>query len=103
MGINKGILTTLFFVFSISSQAQILTDSTIKEVVINTDTILRIKNINPYFTLHVDSTLSYDFEINKEDPSKYYWYLKNSPVGVKINRETGLLTFKAEKKKKAYK
>ncbi len=97
MGINKSILTALFFVFSISSQAQILTDSTIKEVVINTDTILRIKNINPYFTLHVDSTLSYDFEINKEDPSKYYWYLKNSPVGVKINRETGLLTFKAEK------
>ena len=97
MGINKGILTALFFVFSISSQAQIFTDSTIKEVVINTDTILRIKNINPYFTLHVDSTLSYDFEINKEDPSKYYWYLKNSPVGVKINRETGLLTFKAEK------
>ena len=97
MGINKGILTALFFVFSISSKAQILTDSTIKEVVINTDTILRIKNINPYFTLHVDSTLSYDFEINKEDPSKYYWYLKNSPVGVKINRETGLLTFKAEK------
>jgi hypothetical protein len=45
MGINKGILTALFFVFSISSQAQILTDSTIKEVVINTDTILRIKNI----------------------------------------------------------
>ncbi len=97
MGINKSILTALFFVFSISLQAQILTDSTIKEVVINTDTLLRIKNINPYFTLHVDSTLTYDFEINKEDPSQYYWYLKNSPIGVKINRETGLLTFKADK------
>ena len=96
MGIKKIIIVSLFFIFSIGSKAQILTDSTIKEV-INTDTILRIKNINPYFTLHVDSTLIYDFEINKEDPSKYYWYLKNSPVGVKINRETGILTFKAEK------
>jgi hypothetical protein len=96
MVIKKSIITALFIVFSFISHAQILTDSTIKEV-INTDTILRIKNINPYFTLHVDSTLSYDFEINKEDPSKFYWYLKNSPVGVKINRETGLLTFKADK------
>jgi hypothetical protein len=65
MVIKKSIITALFIVFSFISHAQILTDSTIKEV-INTDTILRIKNINPYFTLHVDSTLSYDFEI-KDD------------------------------------
>ncbi len=60
------------------------------------DTVLRIRNLNPYFTLHVDSTLNYHLEINK-DPSHYYWYLKNSPVGLKINKDNGTLSFKAEK------
>lgn len=60
------------------------------------DTVLRIKNFSPYFTLHVDSTLDYQFEINRE-PSEYYWYLRNSPVGLKINKDNGLLHFKAEK------
>src|SRR5580693_1285099 len=59
------------------------------------DTVLRIKNLNPYFTLHVDSTLTYQLEINK-DPSKYFFYLRNAPVGLKI-REDGLLTFRADK------
>lgn len=61
-----------------------------------TDTVLRIININPYFTLHVDSTLSYKLEINKE-ASHYYWFLRNSPLGLKIGKDDGLLTFKAEK------
>jgi hypothetical protein len=61
-----------------------------------TDTSLRIRNLNPYFTLHVDSSLSYKLEINKEI-SNYYWYLKNSPVGLRINKDNGLLTFKADK------
>jgi hypothetical protein len=60
------------------------------------DTALRIKNINPYFTLHVDSSLFYKLEINK-DQSKYYWFLRNPPVGLRINKDNGLLTFKAEK------
>jgi hypothetical protein len=60
------------------------------------DTALRITNLNPYITLHVDSTLSYRLSINK-DESQYYWYLKNSPVGLKINKDNGLLTFKADK------
>ncbi|MBO9634864.1 MAG: hypothetical protein J7578_17265, partial [Chitinophagaceae bacterium] len=60
------------------------------------ETILRIKNLNPYVTLPVDSTLNYKLEINK-DPSKYYWYLRNSPVGLRINKDNGQLTFKAEK------
>lgn len=64
--------------------------------VVPLDTALRIKNFSPYFTLHVDSTLIYNFEINK-DPSEYYWYLKNSPVGLKINKDNGVLNFKAEK------
>ena len=61
-----------------------------------TDTVLRIKNFSPYFTLHVDSTLDYEFEINR-NPRDYYWYLKNSPVGLKINKDNGTLHFKAEK------
>ena len=60
------------------------------------DSVLRIRNLSPYFTLHVDSTLSYGLEINK-NPSHYYWYLKNSPLGLKINKDNGLLTFKADK------
>jgi hypothetical protein len=60
------------------------------------DTVLRIKNINPYFTLHVDSTLNYKLEINK-DSRNFYWYLRNSPVGLRINKDNGMLTFKAEK------
>jgi hypothetical protein len=60
------------------------------------ETILRIKNLNPYVTLPVDSTLNYKLEINK-DQSKYYWYLRNSPVGLRINKDNGQLTFKADK------
>jgi hypothetical protein len=59
------------------------------------DSVLRIKNMNPYFNVHVDSTVSYQFEINR-DPSKYYFFLKNAPVGLKI-RENGLLQFRADK------
>lgn len=60
------------------------------------DTLLRITNLNPYITLHVDSTLSYKLDINKDQHS-YYWYLRNAPVGLKVNKDNGLLTFKAEK------
>ena len=59
------------------------------------DSSLRIRNLNPYFTLHVDSTLSYQLEINR-DPSKYFFFMKNAPVGLKI-KENGLLSFKADK------
>jgi len=63
---------------------------------VNEDSILRITNLNPYITLHVDSTLSYKLDINK-DPSSYYWFLNNAPIGLKINKDDGRLTFKAEK------
>src|SRR5688572_12120982 len=59
------------------------------------DTPLRITNLNPYFTLQVDSSLSYQLLINK-DEKKYYWFLRNSPLGMKISKD-GLLNFKAEK------
>src|SRR6185437_4750233 len=59
------------------------------------DSVLRIRNMDPYFTVHVDSTLAYQFEINR-DPANYYFFLRHSPVGLKI-RENGLLTFRADK------
>ena len=80
-------------------KSQVVSDSTVKpvdSVIVSIDSSLRIKNLNPYFTLHVDSTLTYNLEINR-DPSKYYWFLRNSPVGLKINKDNGQLTFKADK------
>ncbi len=84
----------LLFSFTRLFSQHTITDSsaTINEP----DTSLRIKNLNPYFTLHVDSSLKYQLEINK-DPAKYYWFLKNNPVGLKINKDDGLLSFKADK------
>ena len=66
-------------------------------VVINPqDTVLRIINLNPYFTIHVDSLLDYELQINKSQ-EKFYWYIRNGPVGVKIERNSGRLNFKADK------
>src|ERR1700733_3798408 len=59
------------------------------------DTSFRIRNLNPYFTLHVDSTLSYQLQINR-DPSRYFWNMKNAPVGMRV-RANGLFTFRADK------
>ena len=89
---RKPLLLVVFFFILNSSFAQV-TDTIAP---FSADSTLRIINLNPYFTQHVDSNLSYQFEINR-DPSKYYWYLKNSPVGLKINKDNGLLIFKAEK------
>jgi hypothetical protein len=38
---------------------------------LNMDSSLRIINLNPYFTQHVDSSLSYQFEINRKSPNYY--------------------------------
>lgn len=62
----------------------------------NPDSILRIINLNPFFTLQVDSTLNYNLQINKP-ADFYFWYLKNAPIGFKIDKNTGLIYFKAEK------
>ncbi|MBO9201661.1 MULTISPECIES: hypothetical protein [Niastella] len=69
---------------------------TLPFVIDSAEVALRIKNLNPSFNVHVDSSLSYKLEINK-DQSKYYWFLRNPPVGLRINKDNGLLTFKAEK------
>ncbi len=81
------------FFFVLNATAQEKTDSI---PVAEQDTSLRIINLNPFFTLHVDSSLSYQLEINKE-AGKYYWFLKNSPLGLRINKDNGLLSFKADK------
>lgn len=92
--LNRAIvlLVCIFLVIG-RAGAQIIPDTTHLP---EKDTVLRIVNLNPFFSLHVDSALSYQLEINK-DPKKYYWYIKNSPVGLKINKDNGLLTFKADK------
>jgi hypothetical protein len=98
---------SLFVLFNcIAAFASGQTDTTLKTKQTDTtlhpapigyqDTALRITNVNPYFTLHVDSILSYDFIINK-NPTDYYWFLTNSSVGVKIDRKTGTLYVKGEK------
>src|SRR6188768_1782349 len=74
MRIKTGVLSYLLFLFYFPTQAQILPDSTHKPV------------------NYADSAL----RINKNQ-ADYYWYLKNSPVGLKIDKDNGVLTFKAEK------
>ena len=102
------ILTFCFlFILSIKAIAQqsepIDTSKTIKTIdslkhvpEVYADSSLRIVNLNPYFTLHVDSTLNYDIDINRTTDN-YFWYLRNSPIGVQIDRNSGKLIFKAEK------
>jgi hypothetical protein len=92
MNSMKKLLLLSFLVTVLSSFAQDTKDT----LHVIKDTALRIRNLNPYFTLHADSTLSYQLEINK-DQQQYYWYLKNSPVGLKINKDDGLLSFRADK------
>ena len=89
------LLFPLFLISPVALFSQIKLDS-FTNIFSQTDTVLRIKNLNPYFSLHVDSTLKYPLQINK-DVAKYYWFLKNSLVGLKINKDNGELTFKAEK------
>lgn len=69
---------------------------TLKFVADPADTVLRIVNLQPFVTLHVDSTLRYQFELNKNEQN-YFWYLRNAPVGLRINKDNGTLSFKAEK------
>jgi hypothetical protein len=89
----------ILFLFPLCAITQVTDTTAIKKDSLQfrrDDSVLRIKNFTPYFTLHVDSTLDYHFDINR-DPTQYYWYLKNSPVGLKINKDNGVLHFKADK------
>ena len=82
------VVALVFSIFTASSQDSLS--------VYHPDSTLRIINLNPYFSLHVDSALNYQLQINK-NPNQYFWYLKNSPVGLRINKDDGLLSFKADK------
>lgn len=87
----------LLLAFTVTTaKSQVPADTSVIPATVKLDTALRIKNLNPYFAIHVDSTLRYQLEINK-NIEDYYWFLKNSPVGLKINKDNGLLTFKVEK------
>ena len=81
----------LFFLFSFAGYSQ--NDSLSLS---NQDTILRIIDLNPFFSVHVDSTFSYQLQINKS-PENYFWYLKNAPVGLRISKDNGLISFKADR------
>jgi len=88
------VVAILFLTLSATSQERSI-DSLQPEIL--EDSVLRITNLNPYITLHVDSTLSYNFDINRPDSIKYFWYLRNSPIGLKLQKDDGQLTFKADK------
>jgi hypothetical protein len=103
----KGYLVKIFFVIFFLTpfigKSQLITDTTGLQSKIDStlnirkeDTVLRIKNFSPFFTVHVDSTLDYQFLSNK-DPRDYYWYLRKAPVGVRINKDNGTVYFKADK------
>ena len=79
------------FVMNLSSSAQ---GDTLQHF--HPDSSLRIINLNPFFSLHVDSVLSYQLQINK-NPLNYFWYLKNAPVGLKIGKDDGVISFKASR------
>lgn len=95
------ILILLLCFFSVAN-AQVRPDSIvlkpIQEIphIFYPDTALRITNFSPFFSMHVDSSLNYRFQINK-DPRKYYWYLKNAPAGFKIDKDNGTLSFRSNK------
>ncbi len=95
------ILILLLCFFS-AADAQVRPDSIvlkpIQEIphIFYPDTALRITNFSPFFSMHVDSSLNYRFQINK-DPRKYYWYLKNAPAGFKIDKDNGTLSFRSNK------
>ena len=58
--------------------------------------VLRIKNINPFFLVHIDSVVNYQFQINKP-VNEYYWYAKNAPAGFKLNKDNGFMSIDVNK------
>jgi hypothetical protein len=91
-------LLVVFVVASIPGLAQIPTFHVPLQLQDTTkvqDDSLRIRNLNPYFSLHVDSSLYYQLEIN-HDPARYYFFMKDAPLGMKI-KENGIITFRAER------
>ena len=88
------VIISFWYFGTVSAQdsSYVIYDSVVPEV----DTVLQIVELNPYFTLHVDSTLNYQLKINK-NPRNYFWFLRNAPVGLRIHRDHGIVSFKADK------
>src|SRR5580698_118193 len=96
--LRPGLLLLVIFVIAVPGFAQIPTfraPMQLQDTIAKPDDTLRIRNLNPYFSLHVDSSLSYQLEINR-DPSRYFFFMKDAPVGMKV-KENGLITFRADK------
>ncbi|MEE6186091.1 hypothetical protein PIECOFPK_01189 [Mycovorax composti] len=91
-------LLLVVFLLSLSVRSQVRPDSIVLKPATEVSRMdsLRIVNFSPFFSLHVDSSLSYKFLINK-DPKKYYWFLKEAPVGFKMDKDNGVLSFKSNK------
>jgi len=98
---NKVYIAILFCSLATICKAQDTTQlipppDTLPMVLPKIDTPLRIVNLNPFFSVHVDSVISYRFQINK-NPDSYFWFLRNAPVGIRINKDNGTFYFKADK------
>ena len=92
--IKRLLIVNILFLVTIMASAQIISE-TIKTPAIDSNA-LRIINMNCCFVQHVDSSNVYKFRINRNS-SLYYWYIKNAPVGLTINKDNGQLSFKAAK------
>mgnify|MGYP003351767613 FL=1 len=73
----QGIFSFLFLVFgtdySAFAQVPVPLEPPMDTVPAYTaDSVLRIKNLNPYITLHVDSSLQYNLEINRDERQYYF-------------------------------
>jgi len=82
-----------FCFFYTGAGAQIVIDTI---PAIQADSVLRITNFNTYFAQNIDSLNVYQFKINR-DVTHYYWYFKNAPIGLDINKDNGVVTFRAAK------
>lgn len=103
MRIKLVIIALVAFKFSFAQEISKDTTLPSKDTISNlaspkqeVDSPLRIMNLSPFFSLQADSVLTYDFKINKPI-DQYFWYLKSAPIGLKIDKNSGLLYFKADK------
>jgi hypothetical protein len=93
---HKLINKAAFAIIASSDTIPIVVHDTIPEIVaIPVDTVLQMSNLSPYITLAADSVLHYQPVINKK--GNYFWYLRNAPIGMQINKDDGRISFKASK------
>src|SRR5436853_3748804 len=92
----RGFSVLVGILLSVSTRSQSLQFDSLT-LITSQDTPLRITNLEPFMTLHVDSTLNYKLDINKPDSIKYFWFLRNAPIGLRLNKDNGVLSFRADK------